>query len=68
MLFRTIKFGNPSVTDVLIVEVTVRKNENLDIQTTKPETSLETIISKLSEKYEEDILVWLSNFTRYENF
>ena len=57
MLFRTIKFGNPSVTDVLIVEVTVRKNENLDIQTTKPETSLETIISKLSEKYEEDILV-----------
>ena len=57
MLFRTIKFGNPSVTDVLIVEVTVRKNENLDIQTRKPETSLETIISKLSEKYEEDILV-----------
>ena len=52
-----LKFGNPSVTDVLIVEVTVRKNENLDIQTTKPETSLETIISKLSEKYEEDILV-----------
>ena len=62
---RTIKIENPSDIEILTIEVTIRKNKFLVAGIYKPPnlsetdftTSLETIISKLSNSYEKSILM-----------
>ena len=68
---RTIKIENPSDIKILTIKITIRKNKILVAGIYKPPnlsetdftTNLETIISKLSNKYEKLILMGDFNMT-----
>ena len=68
---RPIKIENPSDIEILTIEITIRKNKILVAGIYKPPnlsetdftTSLETIISKLSNSYEKLILMGDFNMT-----
>ena len=68
---RTIKIENPSDIEILTIEITIRKNKILVTELYNPPslsgtdftTNLETISSKLSNKYEKLIIIGDFNMT-----